>query len=141
MASRNFWKLNICAWLSALLLASPLWAASPDLYAFTSPEQSQRFGALTKELRCLVCQNQSIADSDASLAKDLRHKVYLLMVNEKKSDEEIKQFLVSRYGQFILFSPPFKGGSALLWAFPGLLLLLIFGMLFFKKRGIRTSLA
>ena len=96
-------------------------AAGADIYHFKSEQDNQRFQQLTRELRCLVCQSQSLADSDAALAKDLRHKIYSF-IQEGKSDEDIRTFLVSRYGQFILFSPPFKLSTLLLWGFPLLLL-------------------
>jgi cytochrome c-type biogenesis protein CcmH len=138
MALKSFWKLNTCAWVKGfallIVLFSSLSFAEPsDIYAFSSEKEKQRFWTLTKELRCLVCQNQSLADSDADLAKDLRAKVYL-MLNEKKSDEEIREFLVSRYGAFILFSPPLNAATLLLWSFPALLLLLAFGGVFLIRR-------
>jgi cytochrome c-type biogenesis protein CcmH len=76
-------------------------------------------------LRCLVCQNQTIADSNAGLAQDLRREVRELMV-EGKSDDEIHDFLTARYGDFVLYNPPVKPRTYLLWAAPGLLV--IFGM-------------
>jgi len=96
-------------------------ARAVDIYTFSSEQENQRFLNLTKELRCLVCQNQSLADSDAVLANDLRNKIYAL-IQAKKSDEEIRAFLVSRYGEFILFSPPLKRATLLLWSFPAILL-------------------
>jgi cytochrome c-type biogenesis protein CcmH len=113
-----------------LLLATPI-----DIYPFNSPDKSQRFEALTHELRCLVCQNQSLAESDAGLAQDLRHKIYI-MVNEGKSDKEIKDYMANRYGPFILFSPPFNWKTGLLWLFPMFLIILIFSRLLLKKRKI-----
>lgn len=110
-------------------------AQAVDLYVFSSEQDNQRFLHLTRELRCLVCQNQSLADSDAALAKDLRDKVYGLM-REKKSDAEIRAFLVSRYGEFILFSPPLKKATLLLWGFPAILLglLLVAGVMIHARR-------
>ena len=102
--------------------------AMTDLYPFNNPHEQQRFQTLTHEIRCMVCQNQSIADSDATLAKDLRRKVYEL-VQQHRSDAEIKQFLVDRYGQFILFSPPVKPVTWALWGFPVFMLVLITGLL------------
>ena len=109
--------------------------SSNDIYPFSSEQENQRFLNLTQNLRCLVCQNQSLADSDADLAKDLRNKIYLL-IQEKKSDEEIRQFLVSRYGQFILFSPPFLPSTLFLWLFPLILGVAMLGGLFlYNKRS------
>jgi cytochrome c-type biogenesis protein CcmH len=87
-----------------------------------------RYTELTKEIRCVVCQNQSIADSHAPLANDLRKKVYL-MVNENKSDDDIKNYLVARYGEFILLKPRFNRVTSILWVFPFASLLIVLGVL------------
>ena len=119
----------------SLWLIFPSAFAGQDIYAFSSEQESVRFANLTRELRCLVCQNQSLADSDATLAQDLRAKIYS-MISEKKSDAEIREFLVSRYGKFILFSPPVMPSTLLLWAFPAMLLTMIFGVCwFYRRRG------
>src|SRR5512141_2244936 len=76
-----------------------------------------RFQHLAKQLRCLVCQNQDLADSDADLAKDLRKQVFDMM-RAGKSDDEIKQYLGSRYNDFVLYDPPLKPGTWLLWFLP-----------------------
>ena len=82
---------------------------------------SDRFKRLAAELRCLVCQNQALADSNAPLAQDLRNEVARLMV-AGKSDVEIKHFLTDRYGEFVLYRPTFSARNALLWAGPFILL-------------------
>lgn len=87
---------------------------------FSSEAQQQRFNALTEELRCLVCQNQNLADSDAPLAHDLRHEIHDMM-EAGQSDEEIKQFLIVRYGDFVLYRPPVQGNTLVLWFAPALL--------------------
>jgi cytochrome c-type biogenesis protein CcmH len=89
---------------------------------FESTEQEERFNRLTLELRCLVCQNQNLADSDAPLAHDLREEIHEMMI-AGRTDEEIKTFLVERYGDFVLYKPPVKGNTLVLWAAPILLLL------------------
>jgi cytochrome c-type biogenesis protein CcmH len=90
---------------------------------------SSHFENFIKEIRCVVCQNQSLADSHAPLANDLREKIYTLMVN-KKTDEEIKDYLVSRYGEFILLKPRINALTLFLWLFPfiglGIAILLVF---------------
>ena len=88
---------------------------------FDSLEQQERFNSLTSKLRCLVCQNQNLADSDAPLAHDLRDEVFKMM-QAGQSDEEIKSFLVERYGDFVLYLPPVKGNTLVLWLAPALLL-------------------
>ena len=89
---------------------------------FRDAAEEQRFHALTVELRCVMCQNQSLADSDAPIAHDLRQEVFKLM-REGRSDAEIKTFLVERYGEFVLYRPRFGGGTLLLWLGPVLVLL------------------
>ncbi len=91
---------------------------------------------MLRELRCLVCQNQDLADSNAGLAKDLRNEVYQL-VKTGKSDNEIIQYLTDRYGDFILFKPPLKVVTALLWFGPALFMVL--GLLIFWRTCLRRS--
>ena len=87
---------------------------------FTSPENEERYRTLVDELRCLVCQNQTIAESNADLASDLRREVYR-MVEDGRSEDEIAGFMVARYGDFVLYRPPLRGDTILLWAGPFLL--------------------
>jgi len=89
---------------------------------FENQQQQDRFDQLTKELRCLVCQNQNLADSDAPLAHDLRREVHA-MLQTGQSDEQIKQFMVERYGDFVLYRPPVQTNTYLLWVAPLILLL------------------
>jgi cytochrome c-type biogenesis protein CcmH len=103
-----------------LVLAVPAYAneAAP---AAQDPALEQRVMRLTAELRCLVCQNQSLADSHADLAIDLKNQVRSQM-RAGKSDAEILEFMVARYGDFVLYRPPLKSTTALLWAGPFVLL-------------------
>jgi len=87
-----------------------------------NPEQQELYERLTKEVRCLVCQNQAIGDSSAPLAADLRREVWE-MVAAGQSEQQIKTFLTDRYGDFVLYKPRYAGPAALLWLAPGLLLL------------------
>lgn len=89
---------------------------------FENQQQQDRFDKLTQELRCLVCQNQNLADSDAPLAHDLRREVHA-MLQTGQSDEQIKQFMVERYGDFVLYRPPVQINTYLLWLAPLVLLL------------------
>ena len=95
-----------------------------DPFEYRSAEEEQRFRHLAAELRCVMCQNQSLADSNAMIAKDLRLEL-LSLIREGKSDDEIKQFMVSRYTDFVLYKPPMRPGTWLLWFGP--LLILIIG--------------
>ncbi|MCO5108708.1 MAG: cytochrome c-type biogenesis protein CcmH [Burkholderiaceae bacterium] len=98
-------------------------AAGPtDTGILTSPEQRDRYHRLAEELRCLVCQNQTLADSNAELAADLRHQVEA-MIQAGRSNDEIKAYLVQRYGDFVLYRPPVQRNTWLLWLGPFALLL------------------
>lgn len=106
--------------MMGLLFGGKALALDPIVY--NSPAEEVRFKALAAELRCVMCQNQSIADSNAPIAHDLRMEVLRLM-REGRSDSEIKQYLVERYSDFVLYEPPLRKGTWLLWAGPFLLLL------------------
>ncbi len=99
----------------ALAAAGPLPALEPR--TFDSPAEEARYRDLLQELRCLVCQNQTLADSNADLAQDLRREVYD-MVRAGRSDPEIIEFLVARYGDFVLYRPPVAPKTWLLWFGP-----------------------
>jgi len=97
--------------------------AEIEVYQFTSPELELRYQSLTEELRCLVCQNQNIADSHAELAQDLRRKVYE-MLSSGQSNAQIIDYMTERYGDFVLYRPPFNVRTILLWFTPVLALLI-----------------
>ena len=105
----------------ALVLSSNAFAIDP--LPFKDRAQEVRFQNLTRQLRCLVCQNQDLADSDADLAKDLRKQVFDMM-QSGKSDAEIKEYLVARYNDFVLYDPPLKAGTVLLWFTPFVLVVI-----------------
>ncbi|MEY2690440.1 MAG: hypothetical protein RL375_4640 [Pseudomonadota bacterium] len=118
------------AGLSAVLaLAALLWLATAQLpvraaeapLVAANPQLEARMLAIATELRCLVCQNQTIADSHAPLALDLRQQVREL-IDKGKTDAEIIAYMTDRYGDFVLYRPPFKATTALLWVGPGVLL-------------------
>ncbi|MCX8085589.1 MAG: cytochrome c-type biogenesis protein CcmH [Rhodocyclaceae bacterium] len=110
-------------WLATLcLLAMPALAKEAAPLA-ADPEIERRMVKITEELRCLVCQNESLAGSQADLAKDLRNEVREL-IKSGKSDDEVKDYLVARYGDFVLYRPQVKPTTYLLWAGPFLLLLI-----------------
>lgn len=127
---------GLCALLLTLTLLLPNLASAIDALPFKDRAEEQRFQHLARQLRCLVCQNESLADSSADLAKDLREEVFEQM-RQGKSDDEIKQYLTARYSDFVLYNPPLKGGTLLLWFGP-LLILLIGGAIVFRivrRRG------
>ncbi len=115
LASIRSFFLGVCVVVVALVLSSNAFAIDP--LPFKDRAEEVRFQKLTKQLRCLVCQNQDLADSDADLAKDLRKQVFDMM-QSGKSDAEIKEYLVARYNDFVLYDPPLKPGTWLLWFAP-----------------------
>ena len=118
--------------MRAVLLAFALMLSSACVFAqvatdatpltFNDTAEEKRFHALVSELRCVMCQNQSLADSNAQIAYDLRAEVLQLM-REGRTDAQIKQFLVQRYGEFVLYRPQVESGTWLLWFGPALLVL------------------
>ena len=113
--------MRLATFLGAMLLAMQALAIDSGR-AFEDPEQQARYEHLIKDLRCLVCQNQSIADSNATLASDLRREVREMMI-AGQSDEQIREFMTARYGDFVRYGPPVSPRTWLLWSAPVLLLL------------------
>jgi cytochrome c-type biogenesis protein CcmH len=108
--------------LVCLLAASPV-SYAVDTTQMPTPELQKRYLGLTHELRCMQCQNEAIADSPVSLAADLRRQV-AEMLNAGKSDDDVRNYMVERYGNFILFRPPVSAKTIWVWATPGILLLI-----------------
>jgi cytochrome c-type biogenesis protein CcmH len=132
----------LCALIGLLAAPSVLGQGSATVrepLEFSSPEQQERFYRLAEELRCLVCQNQSLADSDAPLAHDLRQEVFN-MLESGASDEQIKSFLVERYGDFVLYRPPMQSNTLILWVGPILLLVAGAAVIGFNVRRRRSLL-
>ena len=115
-------KRKILTFLSAFAIAIGPSIAMDGL----TPEQEALYQSIVHEVRCLVCQNQSIAESNAELAKDLRIEI-ANQIKDGKTEQEIKNFLLNRYGDFVLYEPSFNKKTVFLWLSPLLLLLLIFG--------------
>ena len=132
----SFRRLLGCL-LTGLFLALPLHAREAAPLAQDEAAE-KRLNAISAELRCLVCQNESLAGSNAELAHDLRREIRG-MIQAGKSDAEIMDFMVSRYGDFVLYRPPLKGTTLLLWFGPALLFAVGVGGLFmFLRRRART---
>lgn len=123
----------IVLWGFVLLLCANVAVAAIDVYEFDSPIEEQRYRALVDELRCPKCQNQNLADSDAQVAKDLRHRTWQL-IREGRSDGEIRDYLVDRYGDFITYRPPVRASTALLWFGPFILLLVVVLVMLWRIR-------
>ena len=140
MSTPRQWRMSVVLIALALAVASPSFAVQPD-EILPDPALESRARALSRELRCMVCQNQSIDDSDASLARDLR-----ILVRERlkagDSDSQVLEFLTARYGQFVLLKPHFGWDTALLWIAPAAVLLAgVCGLVVLLRRRRVTSLA
>lgn len=127
---------KLLAILAVLASLSPAFALSPD-ELLTDPALEHRAREISAQLRCLVCQNQSIDDSDAPLAKDLRTLVREQLV-AGKSDREIMDYVVERYGEFVLLKPPFSLSTLLLWGTPFAVLLIAGVALILRRRRPET---
>ena len=110
------------AMLVLLLTFTPLAVAKVEVLQFDTEEQEATYNKMIDELRCLVCQNQNLADSNAELAVDMRRKTHE-MVMQNKNEKEIAAFMVERYGDFVLYRPPLNSSTLLLWSGPFLILL------------------
>jgi cytochrome c-type biogenesis protein CcmH len=134
MRNHKFFIVIFLLVISCTALAQKTGVQEPLVFA--SQQQQERFNKLTEELRCLVCQNQNLADSDAPLAHDLRREVHE-MVLAGRTNEQIKQFLVTRYGDFVLYRPPVQKNTYLLWLGP--LVLLLIGALILRSSISKRS--
>ena len=123
--------------LGILLLAVSLPSVAFDIEAMPTPALQKRYNGLVHELRCMQCQNQSIADSPVGLAEDLRRDVREQLI-AGKTDEQIRESMVARYGNIILFRPPFQAGTAWVWIAP--FVFLLFGV-FVGVRIVRKRTA
>ena len=121
---------KILFFLTALFCSLSAWA-SIDVLNFTSQEQEKEYQQLTQELRCPQCQNNNIADSNATIAVDMRAKVFELL-QEGKSKQQVVDYMVQRYGNFVTYDPPLTAATIMLWVFP--LLLVLFGISLVLRR-------
>jgi cytochrome c-type biogenesis protein CcmH len=123
-----------CALFVAALFVSPLSVAQAPSPANADPALEARVKALSAELRCLVCQNQTVADSDAPVARDMRDQVRAQLV-AGKSESEVKHYMTERFGDFVLYKPPLKATTIVLWVAPFVALLLAVALLLRRLRG------
>jgi len=117
----------------ALLMILCSYCFAREIYPFATEQQEQQFQTLTSELRCLVCQNESLAASDATLAVELRQQIYA-KVKAGQTNAQIKHYMVARYGDFVLFKPPVNHRTYVLWFGPIILLLVAFLILIMAIR-------
>ncbi len=119
------WALTSAAVLGGGFGPADVWADGPvDAFEFPSPELEARYRSLIDEFRCPKCLNTNLSGSDAPIAKDLRGTVRRLLVEEGMSDREVRDYLQARYGDFVLYDPPFKPGTWVLWLAPAAFVLI-----------------
>ncbi|MDQ5899509.1 MAG: cytochrome c-type biogenesis protein [Candidatus Rickettsiella isopodorum] len=139
---KKFFKKNSLRklfWLT--IFFSPLaFSELSEMYVFDSSEKKIQFEEITHEMRCLVCQNQNLADSNAPLANDLRLVIYR-RIKQGESVDQVKNYLVSRYGEFISFKPAFSRITFCLWLSPFILLLVILLILLLKIKKFDTRIS
>ena len=123
--------------LTALLFSSVVFSAI-DALNFSSPQQESDYHQLTQSLRCPQCQNNNIADSNATIAMDMRGKVFELL-QEGKSKNDVVDYMVARYGNFVTYDPPMTASTLVLWIAP--LLLVLLGVVFLLKRKPKVQSA
>lgn len=124
---RFIWAILLCGSMAT-------WATI-DTYQFSNDGQEQRFQALIGELRCPKCQNQNLAGSDAPIAKDLKDRTYQLL-QDGKTDSEIRDYMIDRYGDFITYKPPVRGTTYILWFGPFALLLVVVLVLIWRRKKV-----
>ena len=133
--------MTVRLFIFTLLLVFGIQIHASDIpFEFEQVEQQQRYQKFIEEVRCLVCQNQSLADSNAGLAQDLRQEIFE-MISTGMDDREITDFLVKRYGDFVLFRPPVKGTTWLLWFAPFIFLITAIIAVVYFVRGQATNLS
>lgn len=133
---RSLFLCLISLWLGVIHFAY-----ASEVVTFDSPDQAQRYRVLIEELRCPKCQNQNLEDSNAGIAVDLRQQIYG-MITQGKSDQEIVEYMVARYGEFVLYRPAHNQSTMVLWYGPFALLLIgaaIFIVVMRKNKRAKTS--
>lgn len=119
MRINRFFLFVLACWSMAVFAATPV-----DVFEFETAEQESRYRALIDEFRCPKCLNTNLSGSDAPIAQDLRRTVHRLLVEDGLSDQQIRDFLQERYGDFVLYNPPFRPGTYVLWLAPVMFLLI-----------------
>ena len=119
--------------LIAVFLCTAAWATE-DNFSFEDPATRATFLRLTEELRCPMCQNQNIADSNAMIAHDMRRKVYNLL-KEGKTEQQVIDYMKARYGDFVYYQPPVTAATMWLWALPVLFIIVAMGIVLLRRRS------
>ena len=132
-------RIAVLVFMFALPTGAVMAASQIDTFSFTDEVQERRYRALIEEFRCPKCLNTNLAGSDAPIAQDLRKVVYRLVVTQGMSDQEVRDYLQARYGDFVLYDPPFNSKTWYIWLVPVALGVLAMFVLLRLVRGARTS--
>lgn len=124
--------------ISLLFFISTLSWAATEIHQFDNPQQEADYRSLIQELRCPQCQNNNIADSNATIATDMRNKT-LELLKQGKSKEDVVNYMVERYGNFVTYDPPMTPATILLWLMPLLLILGGFGLMLFRRKNSKQA--
>lgn len=133
----QLWARVCCLWCGVIFLSNPVLAAI-EVHEFTSETERERYQSFIDEMRCPKCQNQNLSGSDSPIAKDLRNELYA-QIKEGRSDKEIVDFMVARYGEFILYKPRLTPATLALWSLPVIILVLGAGVLLAMLRRRRLA--
>ena len=133
-------KQTLVAMFATFAISASVTAAPIEFHEFDNLDQEQQFQELSKTLRCPKCQNNTIGDSNAELAVDLRQKVYE-MTKEGKSKQEIIDYMIARYGNFITYNPPLTLATSILWVGPFSVIVLGFGLIVLRSRKSKSKAA
>ena len=134
-----FRRIAVLIFVCALPTGAVMAASQIDTFSFTDEVQERRYRALIEEFRCPKCLNTNLAGSDAPIAQDLRKVVYRLVVTQGMSDQEVRDYLQARYGDFVLYDPPFNAKTWYIWLVPIALGVLALFVLLRLVRGARSS--
>ena len=133
-------KQTLVAMFATFAISASVTAAPIEFHEFDNLDQEQQFQELIKTLRCPKCQNNTIGDSNAELAVDLRQKVYE-MTKEGKSEQEIIDYMIARYGNFVTYNPPLTLATSILWVGPFSVIVLGFGLIVLRSRKSKSTAA
>jgi cytochrome c-type biogenesis protein CcmH len=134
-----FRRIAVLVFVCALPTGAAMAASQIDTFSFTDEVQERRYRALIEEFRCPKCLNTNLAGSDAPIAQDLRKVVYRLVVTQGMSDQEVRDYLQARYGDFVLYDPPFNSKTWYIWLVPIVLGIFALFVLLRLVRGARSS--
>lgn len=130
-------RIKIYTIIIVMLMSLTVFASDTNMYTFSNDIDAKRFHAFTQDIRCMVCQNQSVAESNSMFAEDMKDWLYEAIENGQ-TDFEIKAALVKRFGDSVFYTPPFQANTWVLWGMPALFLIVGAGVFIFISRARRS---